>query len=97
MQPTPLPAGASNGTLSGVQCWSASSCIAVGDTNQGSDYQPLAEHWNGSAWTVQPTAKPATRQTLQAISCPSTTVCTGVGTVAPKGVPHEQPLAEQHQ
>ena len=41
----------------------------------------FAESWDGSAWTVQPTANPAASQgsSLSAVSCTSATSCTAVG------------------
>lgn len=42
--------------LGSVTCVSASDCWAVGTMKKGSAfYQNLAEHWNGSRWTVVPT------------------------------------------
>ncbi|MGA2010304.1 MAG: hypothetical protein ABSH51_07200 [Solirubrobacteraceae bacterium] len=70
--------------LSGVSCTSAGACIAVGSTgNQGLAVTSaaLAEHWDGSAWSVLPTpASPAGDFTqLTAVSCRYATVCTAVG------------------
>jgi hypothetical protein len=39
----------------------------------GPGSHPLAEHWNGSAWTIRAIS------TLNAISCVSATSCTAVG------------------
>jgi hypothetical protein len=41
----------------------------------------LAEHWNGSAWSVQPTPNVAGAQlnSLAAVSCPAANACTAVG------------------
>jgi hypothetical protein len=39
----------------------------------------LAEVWNGSIWTVQPTATPARYKTLSGVSCLTATTCTAVG------------------
>lgn len=72
----------SNSALLGVSCASATSCIAVGQTVTGtSPPTPLAESWNGSTWTVQSVPKPsgAGAALFQAVSCPATTECIGVG------------------
>jgi hypothetical protein len=50
-----------NAEFYGVACASASSCEAVGSwTYQStpSDGRPLAEHWNGSKWTLTTTPTP---------------------------------------
>ena len=72
--------------LSGISCFSASSCTAAG----GSLYytpetyftgpDPWVEAWNGSAWTSQYLALSAIIQMyLNGVSCYSATGCTAVG------------------
>ena len=41
----------------------------------------LAERWDGTAWTIQPTPEPAGRRisTWRGVSCTSATACTAVG------------------
>jgi hypothetical protein len=66
-----LPRAAAVGPVS---CPSATSCTAIGTT--------VAAHWNGTAWTVQRTARPPHSlggQDLQALSCPTVSVCEAVG------------------
>lgn len=85
-QPTPNPAGASDVVLSAVSCSSASACTAVGSYTSvayGSEF-PLAESWNGSAWTIKPTpllrgAEGPVLGRLSAVSCSSSTACIAVG------------------
>jgi hypothetical protein len=65
-----------------VSCSSATACTAVGlYRDSGGNYLTLAERWNGATWTIQPTPNPsgAPYNSLQGISCPSTTACTAVG------------------
>ena len=65
--------------LSDVMCSGAESCIAVGHSkgHEGLD-NPLAESWNGTAWSVQ--ESPAlTNAVLSGIECASATVCSAVG------------------
>ncbi|MGA2210905.1 MAG: hypothetical protein ABSH30_14855 [Acidimicrobiales bacterium] len=82
VQPTPNPASAhgphAGSLLASVSCPSTSSCTAVGNTNRGT---VLAEHWNGTSWSIQSTPDPAgsTDIALQSVSCPSTTICMAVG------------------
>ena len=83
IQPTPNPAGSGASSLVGVSCASATSCVAVGSSRVGAfgDTVPLAEHWDGAAWTIQPTPMPggASRVVLSGVSCTSAAACTAVG------------------
>ena len=82
IQPTPLPAGATSSRLSGVSCASASACTAVGYyATASSGGLTLAETWNGTSWTIQPTPNPAgaTGSDLFSVSCASASACTAVG------------------
>ncbi len=82
IQATPNPAGASVSALSGVSCTSATACTATGSAS-GSGEVPgtLAEHWNGTAWSIQATPTPAgaSGSALSGVSCPSATDCTAAG------------------
>jgi hypothetical protein len=80
-QPTPNPSGAFGSLLSGVWCTAATSCTAVGYDDSSSSALTLAERWNGSSWTIQPTPDPsgATFSDLIDVSCTAATACTGVG------------------
>ena len=51
---SPNPAGAAASELVSVSCAAPTSCLAVGDFQVAStgETRPLAEQWNGSAWTV---------------------------------------------
>jgi hypothetical protein len=79
---TPNPAGASNSYFQGVSCMSATSCIAVGYSEDTlGDSVALAEVWNGAKWTIKATPDPiATNNSyLFSVSCASSTTCTAVG------------------
>jgi hypothetical protein len=84
-QPVAAPLGASQVDLLGVSCSSPSACIAVGSyRNQAHDELTLAEHWDGTSWSILPTPNPATGSpqsliVLQAVSCTSPSACTAVG------------------
>jgi hypothetical protein len=71
--------------LNGVSCSSATACTAVGFLqNSSSTDLTLAEGWNGTAWSIQPTPDPADADVfpgsvLSAISCTSATACMAVG------------------
>jgi molybdopterin-binding protein len=84
IQPTPIPAGASYGVLSSVSCASRTTCTAVGYfTSRAGAGVALAEHWNGTRWSIQrtPTITGAASSLLFGVSCASTTACTAVGSV----------------
>lgn len=78
----PSPAGSSAVVLTGVSC-SGTSCQAVGSYDNSSSVQvTLAEHWNGTAWSIESTPNPtgATASSLSAVSCPpSSSDCSAVG------------------
>jgi hypothetical protein len=77
----PVPPGGTHSALDGVSCTTAS-CIAVGHytSNQGVKVT-LAERWNGTSWSLQPTPDPAGAKdsVLSGVSCGSATSCMAVG------------------
>ena len=82
VQTTPIPTGASGDSdLSGISCASATACTAVGTYPKSGRDVTLAEHWDGSSWTVQSTPNPngAESSHLNDVSCTSATACTAVG------------------
>jgi hypothetical protein len=97
IQPTPSPAD--GGDLIGVSCLSRSSCLAVGGHGNPFNEAPpgtLAERWNGSRWSIQPTPNPpGGGWWLTAVSCTSPSACTAVGgRIEPPGKP-QGTLAER--
>lgn len=80
-QPVPPVAGASATELLAVSCGAASDCVAVGDKTIFGHTRALAEHWNGTAWSV--TASPAVpgahNAGLLSVSCRTATWCMAVG------------------
>jgi hypothetical protein len=81
LQPTPDPTGATDSSLNGVSCTLASACIAVGYYYSGTTDMTLAERWNGTKWSLQPTPNPtgASNSILGGVSCISASACTAVG------------------
>lgn len=82
IQTTPNPAGALGSGLSAISCASATSCVAVGDYNNGAGVsEVLAEAWDGTSWTIQTTPDPAgaTDSGLFGVSCASARACSAVG------------------
>ena len=83
-QPTPLPrlGPGANRVLRGIDCVSATFCVAVGSaTPSGRSPQTLAMMWNGTAWSSapRPPLPSSTRGTLNAVSCVSRFSCFAVG------------------
>ena len=70
--------------LAGVSCTAATTyCTAVGGyQNASGNGFPLAERWNGSAFSLQFPASSilASGMTFTGVSCPAPTACTAVGT-----------------
>jgi hypothetical protein len=74
-----LPGGASSATAGGVQCFSATSCVAVGTSNLGS----MVETLSGTTWTASTLHA---GDTLSSLSCPSAGSCTAVGNTGGQAV-----------
>jgi hypothetical protein len=83
IQPTPAPSNPGGSSLSAVSCAAADSCMAVGliPSPSSSLGTPLAESWDGSAWTIQPIPNPAGSMgtEMTGISCASATSCVATG------------------
>jgi hypothetical protein len=95
VQGTPVPAGARLSGLAGVSCPSTTACTAVGQYRTAAGvHVTLAEGWNGTTWTIEPTPNPsgATFSRLLGVSCLSTTACTAAG-YATNGSGVDVPLA----
>ncbi|MCU1428399.1 MAG: hypothetical protein JWL83_2399 [Actinomycetia bacterium] len=78
----PRPADAIASHLQGVSCVTATACFAVGSYADGSGIQhALAETWDGTTWTVTPSADPpgSVEAVLGSVSCVSVTSCSAVG------------------
>lgn len=73
------PVGSTNTVLQGVSCVASSPCVAVGDWNNGKNWLPMAQEWNGSAWALDTTPNPAgaTETILEGVAC--RTGCLSVG------------------
>ncbi|MGA9314544.1 MAG: hypothetical protein WBV77_07945 [Solirubrobacteraceae bacterium] len=82
-QEIPNPAGATLSALSGVSCESSTECTAVGGYVNSSGVQlTLAEHWNGTKWSIQTTPTPLGAKgasVMLSVVCLSATDCTAVG------------------
>jgi hypothetical protein len=67
--------------LSSTTCLSASDCWAVGYYFNGNTYQTLAEHWDGTSWSIvsSPNANTTQSNQLYGLSCGSASDCWAVG------------------
>jgi hypothetical protein len=82
---TPNPAGARASGLAAVACSATGACTAVGQSQRGARVVPLAERWNGTAFSIQSTPSPASSpafSALNGVSCPGAHACTAVGSIA---------------
>jgi hypothetical protein len=82
VETTPTPAGATNAGLASVSCTSATDCMAVGFYSDPvtTEARFLAEHWNGSAWTILPNpACTAVNCDFTSISCSAPNTCMAIG------------------
>jgi hypothetical protein len=83
--PMTVPNPGVNAGLDAVSCVTATDCTAFGayDATSTSELQTLAEHWDGTSWTVQATPNPEPGATFTAGSCSSATSCVAVGGYPP--------------
>lgn len=77
----PLPEGDPEASLSSVDCFSSSRCVAVGDAGDGTSSRPMAMAWTAGTWTVEATlsAPAGANSSLESVSCPSAGDCVAVG------------------
>jgi hypothetical protein len=78
------PAGASDDALTGISCSAAARCMAVGNYDDGTQDLPMAELWNGSAWSLRPMPAGLNAFVISAVSCPAAASCTVVGITTTK-------------
>jgi len=64
-----------------VSCSTVSNCLAVGDVTNSAETTDaaVAEHWDGTSWTVVTPASLPTFSALISVSCTSDTHCVAVG------------------
>ena len=67
---TAAPGGATASELNGISCRASTPCQAVGDyTSKAGVQLPLAEAWNGSAWSESSPPLPSGAQARGAVRC----------------------------
>jgi hypothetical protein len=86
----PDTSATANNNLTGVDCFSATTCSAVGSAAATTGPSPasLALTWNGTTWSIVPnTPNQGTVQTtLAAVSCLTDWSCVAVGNYRPTGI-----------
>ncbi len=95
---TPNPDGSQSAILDGVWCASAAACLAVGSENRSNGSAvPLAESWDGSAWSIDSPPAPhgAAGAVLIQDACTGPTACTAVGLSFTHDGEHLRPLVER--
>jgi hypothetical protein len=75
----PTPARAIQTDVSGVSCPSTIACLAVGHVLVGRGARPLAEGWNGRAWSILPRPDGLANGALNGVTCTSARSCIAVG------------------
>jgi hypothetical protein len=97
LQTVATPEGSKEVSLLSPSCSSSSSCTAVGHyTNSSKVVVPLAEIWNGTAWTVESVPSPTEGKAVELsdVSCLSASTCTAVGHYYNNSSGSEAALAE---
>ena len=86
----PMPHFGVQSKLESVSCSASQACTAVGDYDTASTNGQftLIERWNGKNWTVQTNViSTGTAETLEAVSCPSSSRCLAIGTTDNTEIP----------
>jgi hypothetical protein len=86
IQPSANGPGPEISGFNGVSCASATACTAVGSSGTQDDLSLLADHWDGTSWSMQdpPTPEGAVSSDLDRVSCPTATFCAAVGSYETK-------------
>ena len=97
LKASPSVPGSAATVLNGVSCPARLDCWAVGSATLSSTRQePIAEHWNGSIWSLRVLPEPTglVADELRSVWCPGTTRCWAVGFASRKLGGPPRPLAE---
>lgn len=93
----PQPAGANAIGLEAVSCASTTNCTAVGvvASKDFTDQQPLAEHWDGTSWSIEamPPLNGSSQPELFSVSCTGP-ACMATGRTFDSATGTYVPLAE---
>ena len=80
---SPNPPGQTFASLGGVDCTTATTCVAVGSYATKAWARTLAERWSGGGWVIVASPNPAGQNFsgLDEVDCPTATSCYAVGEV----------------
>lgn len=89
--------GSTDTFLNGPSCTVPANCWAVGGAVTSSNQKPIAEHWNGTKWSliVLPAPSGLPNNGLASVSCTSTGTCMATGSSAKAGLSSGPTLAER--
>jgi hypothetical protein len=75
------PSPATSSQFTSVHCVTSTNCVAVGQYGSVVSTRPLVERWNGTAWSLVPSPRPAgiAVSGLASVWCTSNTFCVAVG------------------
>ena len=93
----PIPEEARFADVQGVECTSASRCLAAGRIDKGVSREPWMLSWDGSAWTTNPASFDPVKGAARplAVDCVSTSSCGLVGHSTPRTRSHRENLFAQ--
>ena len=81
-----LPSGNLDGSLAGITATSPADAWAVGTTATGNSIgHTLTEHWNGTSWTVVPSANPGLPSALTGVAALTSNNAWAVGSTTSNG------------
>lgn len=78
-----VPKGSTDGFATGVSCFSATMCFAVGSATGGKGLISVVERWNGSKWALTSVPWPGgtTNPELTGVSCVAANRCVAAGII----------------
>jgi hypothetical protein len=80
LQNTANGTGTAGGELDAISCASTTACMAVGSYLSPRNVRVgLAEHWDGSSWTIDTPPTPSGFDGLSGVTCTSPATCIAVG------------------
>jgi hypothetical protein len=93
----PSPSRSFMSSFAAVSCTSESACAAVGSQRAGESNHSLVADWDGTAWTIPPSANPGATDVLVAVSCvhDGKPLCFAVGAAGPTFGVGSKPLVLQ--
>jgi hypothetical protein len=76
-----LPFSITTGSLTAVDCITATDCFAVGSAKYPSQTKTLIERWDGTAWTIVPSPNKSNGGSFTGVDCVTSSDCWAVGSL----------------